>query len=84
MRVILRFSVNGDSGGAVRNALAWHLSNINMKNTGTGTWELESIPPKNLALAMTGFWKIVGDLASVPGAAPDVSIDHVWLYVDAS
>jgi hypothetical protein len=84
MRVILRFSVNGDRGGAVGKALAWHLKNVKMKNTGTGTWELQSISPGNLALAMTGFWKTVGEPANVHGAAKGVSIDHVWLYCDAS
>jgi hypothetical protein len=82
MRVIIRFSIDGERNGAVRNALAWQLSNVGMQNTGTGTWEHQAILPANLALAMSGFWKVAGDVASVYGADPGVSIDHIWIYTD--
>ncbi len=68
MRVILRFSINGETNGAVRNQIAWHLKNVGMRNTGTGTWEHDAILPVNLALAMKSVWTIVGDPSAVSGA----------------
>ena len=84
MRVIIRFSIDGETNGGVRKALAYRLTNVGIKNTRTGTWEHPDIPAANLALAMNGFWKVVAAPSSVPGAQEGVSIDHVWLYTDSS
>ena len=54
MRVIIRFSIDGETNGVVRKALADRLTNVGIKNTRTGTWEHPDIPAANLALAMNG------------------------------
>ncbi len=83
MRVIIRFSVNGETNGAVRNLLAWNLNNVDIERTGTGTWEHPNILPANFAFAMSKFWEIVANPVSVPNAQEGVSIDHVWVYADS-
>ena len=78
MRVIFRFSVDGESDGALRNRLANTLTRNGfvLNRNVTATFEHEDISERDLALVMQSFWKRAHDFNG------DASIDHVWMYAD--
>lgn len=82
MRVIIRFSINGEDNGALRNALASCLEQAAFQRTTTATWENEDIGPKPLGELMCIFWSIVGDPQAQPSVQDTAGIDHVWVYTD--
>lgn len=75
-RVILRFSLDGDSSSKVRNSLTSKLSSLGLSQSGTGKWESEELP----TVAAAG---LMQQIASVLNEMPQgVAIDHIWLYLD--
>ena len=76
MKVTIRFSVDGETDGALRNALLAALSakGIALKQNETATYESMSIAPADLSKALAEFWR-VADNHQGPGR-----IDHCWMY----
>ena len=82
-RVIVRFSLNGDTGSNVRNIGALPaLAGANIQNTGTGTWEVQAAQPAVVATALKDLIDVLFNPSAVQGAAPGISLDHLWIYVD--
>lgn len=78
MRSIIRFSVDGEANGKLRNRLAKILTNAGyVLNTHvTATWEAD-ISAASLASTIQAFW---AEANNPP--APGVKVDHVWMYAD--
>ena len=77
-RVIVRFSLNGDTGSNVRNNGAQPaLNGAGIQNTGTGTWEVAAGAPADVATALKGLIDVLFAPGAVQGAAPGVSLDHL-------
>jgi hypothetical protein len=78
MRSIIRFSVDGEQNGLLRNRLADVLkqSGYVLNPHVTATWEHANIAPADLAAVMRGFWQ---EASNPPNAA---TVDHVWMYSD--
>jgi hypothetical protein len=77
MRVIIRFSVDGEQDGALRNKLKGKLENSGFRLlTHTATYQNVRIAETDLATALRLFWRTA---ATHPGPG---SIDHFWLYSD--
>lgn len=77
MRVILRFSLNRDTGSALRNALKDILEQHDIWWTGrmTATYE-GNVPIGTVRNAMRAFWNCA---AHHPGPG---EVDHFWMYSD--
>jgi hypothetical protein len=78
VRSIIRFSVDGEGNGKLRNRLAKILTDAGyvLNRKVTATWEAE-ISAVGLASAMQAFW---AEANNPP--APGVKVDHVWMYAD--
>lgn len=78
MRVIIRFSINNDSGSALRNSLVYVLENTYQfqKAQNTSTYEYQSTMPVNLSQVLSSFWSTVEN-----HKGPAV-MDHFWMYFD--
>ena len=77
MRTIIRFSLDGDYGSALRNKLAPLLEAQGfVRGTKTATYEHGSIGASDLAQVLGDFWSTV---AKHKGKG---SLDHFWLYTD--
>ena len=76
MKVTIRFSVDGESDGALRNKLVAALGDkaIRLKPNETGTFEAGSISEGDLTAAIRDFWA-----AAAAHTGPG-KIDHVWFY----
>ncbi len=77
MRVIIRFSIDNEKDGALRNKLATKLRAAKfglLKHT--ATWSNTTISEHRLALTLSAFWR-TADGHSGPGR-----LDHFWLYSD--
>ena len=77
VRVIVRFSLNGDTGSVVRNEVRDHLAGFT--RTKTGTWESDSMPMHAATLAIRRMLRILRDAESFNSGTV---IDHVWIYLD--
>lgn len=78
MRSIIRFSVDGELNGQLRNKLAKVLTDAGyvLNKHVTATYETASISEADLASTMGQFW------AATNSASPGVKVDHVWMYAD--
>lgn len=78
MRSIIRFSINGEANGVLRNALAKILTDAGYQKhqNRTATYEHAAISEKRLARVMQEFWKKASD------PPQNVAVDHVWTYAD--
>ena len=78
MRAIVRFSVDGERNGALRNQLAATLERYGfaLNPNVTATWEHDNIGEADLSAAMTDFWQRAHN---PPGNA---RLDHFWMYSD--
>lgn len=76
MKVTIRFSVSGESDGALRNKLTAALApqNINLKPGETATYESTNISEADLCAALAAFW------SAAAGHNGHGTIDHVWMY----
>jgi hypothetical protein len=79
MRVIIRFSLNNDTGSKLRNVLKPILESKGIRWTGatTGTYEGTRVDELDLRDALRRFWNRVGNYMG-PGR-----VDHFWMYVDS-
>lgn len=77
MRVIVRFSVDGESNGALRNKLTGRLQRAGfVRAQNTATYENANINEGDLATSLAGFWRAANNHQG-PGR-----LDHFWLYSD--
>ena len=77
MRVIVRFSLDGDLGSKLRNQLHGILSGSGLSpGANTATWEGKGLSEQDVHSAMCKFWDKI-QTYSGPG-----SLDHFWMYVD--
>ena len=78
MRAIVRFSVDGESDGQLRNRLTAILKDAGFvfNSRVTATYEHASIKEYELAAMMQQFWY---QAMNPPNAA---HVDHVWMYAD--
>lgn len=81
-RVIVRISLNNDSGSAVRNAVAPLLQGCGLQNTRTGIWESPAAGESQVAQHLQQVLALLSQAAAAPGANPAVALDHLWLYID--
>jgi len=82
-RAIVRFSMNGDTTSAVRNAAVERLRNAGFANTATGTWEVQGAALVPVATAVQEALEILQNPAvHVPNAVPGAALDHIWVYID--
>jgi hypothetical protein len=78
MRTIIRFSINGEGNGALRNSLHGILVNDGLFTlTGTATYERLDATPNELSVLMEAFWEAIGNHQG-QGA-----VDHFWMYSDS-
>lgn len=77
MRVVIRFSINREKTGKLRNELFAILKShgINWTGKSTGTYE-GYVKAGNLETAMSQFWNAVSNHAGKG------RIDHFWMYTD--
>lgn len=79
MRVIVRFSIDGEGNSALRNKLASILESAGVvRSKKTGTYEGE-LSEATLGSAVASFWETV---AEHQNQVPGVGIDHFWMYAD--
>jgi len=78
MRAIIRFSIDGEQDGALRNNLANILTaaQFALNPNVTATWEAAGITALDLSRTMRAFWH-TAETHQGPG-----HIDHVWTYCD--
>jgi len=83
MRVIIRFSVNGETDSKLRNKLNSKLAanGITLQRA-TGTYEnrSNSVDEHMLATALADFW-VEANLHRQHNVGPG-TIDHFWMYID--
>jgi hypothetical protein len=77
MRVIIRFSINRDSGSKMRNSLKPILEKHGIMWTGakTGTYEGQDIEEADIQRALRQFWIKAQRLGTA-------HLDHFWMYAD--
>jgi len=83
MRVIIRFSVNGENDSKLRNKLKGKLAaNGITLQTATGTYENKRnlVGENKLAVALADFWD-EANLHRQQNVGPG-TIDHFWMYID--
>lgn len=81
-RIILRLSFGDDASSIVRNRCASILEPAGFINGATGTWETSN---PSIGAAMVAVADVIKELqspATIPGASPNVSVKHVWFYID--
>lgn len=79
MRVIIRFSVDNENNGALRNKLAGVLTRSGMtRDANTATYEAIHLTSLDVGKMLSEFWKRANNHQG-PG-----SIDHFWMYSDKS
>jgi hypothetical protein len=76
MRAILRFSLDGDTGGPLMALLVPSLVGNGFTKTGTAKYEATAAAREDIYGALDGFWD------AIVGYAGPGRLDHFWLYVD--
>ena len=81
VRIIIRFSLDGDHGSPLRNKLVAILKSNNMKLVRrTGSYEPDPrkkpVAAHELAQCLAEFWECIRDY---PGPG---KLDHFWMYAD--
>ena len=79
MKVIIRFSIDNERNGKLRNKLQRALRKSkfsNKKNTATYTGKGPKSTAKDLSIALSTFWESVW---KHPGPG---QLDHFWMYVE--
>jgi hypothetical protein len=77
VRVIVRFSLDGDTGSLVRNAIRPFLESF--INTRTGTWESNAMPMHEATRALR---RLLSALRDAHATNRGAIVDHVWIYLD--
>ena len=81
-RVVVRFSLDHDASSAIRNRIRDELHQAGIRRTKTGTWECIAASPQGAAERISNVLDILANPAQVNGSAPNVSMDHLWVYMD--
>lgn len=77
MRAILRFSIDNENNGHLRNNLANRLEQSGfVRNQNTATYEHQNITKQQLAAVLGDFWTRAHQ-HNGPGR-----VDHFWMYSD--
>lgn len=77
MRAIIRFSVDNEKNGALRNKLTGVLTGAQFVRFGnTATYENTNISETELGNAVSTFW------TTAAGHTAGGRIDHFWMYCD--
>ncbi|WP_422031157.1 hypothetical protein [Reyranella sp.] len=77
MRVIIRFSVDGEKNSVLRNKLVKSLTDVGfVRGKKTATFEHSTISAGNLGVALQDFYRLA-QTHKGPG-----TLDHFWLYSD--
>lgn len=81
MRVILRFSVDNEINGSLRNKLTRRLTKAGFAlQKRTATYEHRTIDPDDMATVLETFWTTANNHRAIYGKPG--RIDHFWLYSD--
>jgi len=89
MRVIIRFSIDGDDG-TVGNLMQKMMEESGFVRIGTAAWEHLDLPEPMFVDFMTRFWSAVNNPRSIIDGsrgrrrtrALSLRFDHVWVYCD--
>jgi hypothetical protein len=82
-RVVFRVSFYRDTGSRLRNHLAPLFNAMGLHNTLTGTWESAAVALPEAAAQMARVLEALADpQTAVPGAGPQASLNHLWVYID--
>lgn len=77
MQAIIRFSIDGEKNGALRNKLKGRLEQAGFVHAGnTATYRHNNIDPAGLSTALSDFW------ATASGHKGNGKVDHFWMYTD--
>lgn len=77
MQAIIRFSLDGEKNGALRNKLAGVLQGAGFtRNGNTATYRHAHIEPAGIQAALNSFWNAA---ATHKGNG---KVDHFWMYTD--
>jgi hypothetical protein len=77
-RVILRFSLNNDSGSSLRNQVVPTLEAAGLTKSKTGTWESDNISLLAASQLLGNALGQISDAELTSGAR----LDHFWIYID--
>ena len=83
-RVIVRFSLNADTKSVLRNSIAALLQANQINRTATGTWESAAMPHAQAAQCLANVLAQLANPVMANGVNPQVQLDHLWIYIDAS
>lgn len=77
MQAIIRFSIDGEKNGALRNKLKAGLEQAGFVHAGnTATYRHNNIDPNQLSTALGAFW------GAASGHKGNGKVDHFWMYAD--
>jgi hypothetical protein len=85
--VILRISLNGDTGSKIRQKYAPILQARGFTQFGgnTGSWRIDGLTPSDASQTLTQILQILADPAScVTNVAPNAHMDHLWVYLEST
>ncbi len=82
-RVIVRFSLNGDSA-PLRNRLSKLFQDygISKHSEKTATWESDQMPPADCSDCLCEILSIIA--ADTANTSLNVQLDHLWVYIDTA
>lgn len=81
LEIIVRMSLDGDTGSVVRNTVAPMLSACGVGNGGTGEWRGNHVHPAAAAVQLGNVVDVFLNPHQVPNADIDVDLDHLWIYI---
>ena len=80
-RVILRISMDNDTGSKLRNKIAPILRDCGLHNDGTGEWVGDSVPLGLAAEQLSDVLHLISDATQVLNVNEDAILDHVWIHI---
>jgi hypothetical protein len=81
-RVIVRISYTSDTGSVLRNHVVQFFNALGLHNTATGTFESAAVPRNQAATQLANVLNAVADPLQVPNSDPQVTLKHLWVYID--
>jgi hypothetical protein len=75
-RAIVRYSLQNDTGSAIRNTIVPILQQAGFQDIGTGSWEASGVPQNQLVDAVR---QVLSIIPNPPGPG---TLDHVWVVLD--
>jgi hypothetical protein len=80
VRVIIRFTINSDTGSVLRNTLRGVLQGFGFVRTGPSLYDATAITSQQLGTALTAFWGLINN--PPVGTDPLARLNHFWMYAD--